>query len=176
MRSQVRAAARIVAALLLVGVLAGLVWALLVPAQHFLVVTPDGRGVSLTGESSHQFDAVALFVCIAAVVGLVSAVAAWQWRSARGPTLYAGLLLGSILGAAAMAGIGESVARLRYPAPDSPAVDSVVAISPGLGTLVVLIVQPLVASFVVLVIASINPLDDLGSSPRVPEESAAQRM
>ncbi|KAA0021032.1 DUF2567 domain-containing protein [Antrihabitans cavernicola] len=176
MRAEVKAAARVVVGCAVAGALGGVVWGLLAPAEHLLVVT-ENRGAALTGESAHQFDAIAIFVCIAAFLGLISAVASWQWRSMRGPLLFLGLLIGSAIGASIMAGVGEGVAKLRFPHVDSPVVDTVIAIAPGIGTLLTLIVQPLVASFVILVIASVNPLDDLGTGrPRhAPDEADGTR-
>lgn len=160
---EVKAAARVVVVSVVVSALAGVVWGFLAPAEHLLVVV-ENQGAALTGESAHQFDSVAIFVGIAALLGLVAAVGCWQWRSLRGPTLFAGLLIGAAAGTAAMAGVGELVAQLRYPRPESAAVNTIVAVAPGIGTLLVLIVQPLVASFVFLAVASVNPLDDLGST------------
>ncbi|MFC7448898.1 DUF2567 domain-containing protein [Rhodococcus daqingensis] len=160
-RSEIRAAARIVVAVVAASAIAGVGWGLLVPAQHFLVVA-DGRGASLTSESGHQFDAVALFLCAGLTVGVLTASAAWLWRSVRGPVVVAGLLIGSVAGAAAAAVVGLGVAGLRFPEVPDAVAGQIVPVSPGLGTAMVLILQPLVAAFVYLVLASMSPRDDLG--------------
>ena len=41
----------------------GLLWGFLAPSQQLLVVAQD-RGATLTGESLHRFDALALFVLV----------------------------------------------------------------------------------------------------------------
>ncbi len=155
--------ARIILGCLVASLLGAIAWGLLAPAEHFLVVAPD-RGAALTGESDHQFDSIAIFVCIAALLGLLTAVASWQWRSMRGPLAFLGLLVGSGIGAVVMLYAGEFVARLHYPHVDAPKLDHIVAVAPGAGTMLVLIVQPLVASLGILILASLSPTDDLGAS------------
>ncbi|WP_424807125.1 DUF2567 domain-containing protein [Rhodococcus sp. 27YEA15] len=164
-----------------VSALAGVLWAFLAPPEHLLVVS-DGRGIALTGQSLHQFDSSAIFVWQALIIGVVSAVATWTVRSARGPVGFAGLLIGSVVGSGLMTLTGLAMATLLYPVVDNPAVNDVVARPPGIGTLLVLIFQPLAASIVILVLAVLSPDDDLGSGrhcgsdPESAErESAARR-
>ncbi|MBD0322066.1 MAG: DUF2567 domain-containing protein [Aldersonia sp.] len=166
-RTEVRHAARVVLAGVGLGVLGGIGWAFLAPTQQVLVVAAD-RGAPLTGESMHEFDSVAIFACISAIVGLLLAVGAWRMTRARGPILFAGILLGSAVGAATMAVVGEGVARLRHPRVDAPQVHDVVALAPGIGTMLVLIVAPLLASSSVLVMATLNSHDDLGTPATPP--------
>ena len=160
-RSELRAAVWVLAACVVLSLVGAVVWGLLTPAEHLVVVAAD-RGAPLTNESEHQFDAVALFVGIASIVGLISAMAAWQWRSRRGPILYLGLLVGSGVGAAVMSLAGEAVARLHYPHPDAPKVDQIVALAPSAVTMPALIAQAFVASSVTLVLALLSARDDLG--------------
>jgi hypothetical protein len=147
-----------------VGVLVGIVWALLAPAERFVVVAP-GRGAALTGESLHRFDALAMAACAAIAAGIVLPVAVWAWTAARGPLQFAGILIGSILGSGAMLGVGIAVARWVHPRPDDPATGSVVAVAPGFETPLLLVVQPLVASLVVLLLVAMNPHDNLRFTP-----------
>jgi hypothetical protein len=161
-RRELRAALLIVAAVLAFSVLGGVVWGLLAPTEQLLVTQP-GRGATLTGESLHQFDAVAIFVCIGAVVGLLSAAGVWRWRGVRGPILQIGLLIGSVVGAYAMSWVGELVAEWNHPRPDNPPVGQIVALPPELGSWLALIVQPLLASLVVLFLAALSPSEDLGT-------------
>nr|WP_296773288.1 DUF2567 domain-containing protein [Rhodococcus sp. (in: high G+C Gram-positive bacteria)] len=142
------------------GVICGLVWALLAPAEHFVVVEP-GVGSALTGESLHRFDSLALLVCGALVGGIVVPVAVWAWVRFRGPVLYLGLLVGAALGSAAMLGVGILVAGFIHSRPDDPPPGSVVALAPGMETPLILLVQPLVASLVVLLLVAMNPHDNL---------------
>lgn len=159
-RPEVRAAARIVVALVAVSALGGAVWGLLAPAEHFLVTT--NGAASLTSESLHRFDAVALLLCIGLIVGVLSAVAVWLWRTVRGPIVLAGLLIGSAVGAATMALVGLAVTNLRYPPLDNVEVGQIVSATPALGTPMALVLQPFAAAMVYLILVSLSPRDDLG--------------
>ncbi len=160
-----RAFARVVVFSAVLGVPVGTIWALLAPAVHMLVVAED-RGVVLTTESLHRFDALAIFVGITIVTGVLSAVVVWGMRRARGPGAVAALVVGSALGASVAALVGLGVARLRYPDVTGPAVDTVIAAAPGLSTPLVLVVQPLAAALVYLLLVSLSPDDDLGVGDR----------
>lgn len=159
--------------LTVLGGLAGVVWAFLAPAVRLLVVAED-RGVVLTGESLHRFDAVAIFVGIGVVLGVLSAVVVWGMRRVRGPGAVAALVIGSGLGAgvAALAGLG--VAHLRFPRAEGPAVGTIVADAPVLSTPMVLVAQPLAAALVYLLLAALSPYDDLvGEHDDVPVAAAS---
>ncbi|MGQ4599877.1 DUF2567 domain-containing protein [Nocardia sp. R6R-6] len=162
MRREVRAAALVAVAVVAASALGGAGWGLLAPTERLLVVEA-GRGVGLTGESTHQFDALALFVLGGAVLGLLSATAAWRWCSVRGPLLQIGLLIGSGAGAVVMARVGELVAESRHPIPHDPPVGQIIALPVEVGTALALIVQPLIASLVLLFLAALNTSDDLGT-------------
>lgn len=172
---RLRTAFKIAAGTAAVSALVGAVWAFLAPPERLLVVS-EGRGAPLTGESLHQFDAVAIFLWLALIVGILSAVLAWLARSSRGLYAFVGLFVGSVVGAGLMALAGAGVARLRFPAFDNPAVGEIVARAPAIGTLLVLLFQPLAACAVTLVLAVLNPYDDLGvgdQPERDPAEAAA---
>lgn len=161
-RSEAGAALLVLAAVAVGSALVGVLWGWLAPTEQLLVTEP-GRGAPLTGESTHQFDAVALFVCAGAVTGLLTAVAAWRLRTVRGPLLQVGLLSGSLIGAYLMAWVGESVAESLHPRPDDPPVGQIVELPTQVGTALAFIVQPLVASLVLLFLAALNPSEDLGT-------------
>lgn len=144
------------------GLLGALLWGLLAPGEQFVVVDDD-RGVPLTGESMHVFDAVAIFVLITGVTALLTAVGAWRLVRPRGPILFGGVLLGTIVATLTTAVFGEAVARLRFPRPDSLELHQIVTVAPGIGTVVALGVAPVVASAAILVLAAIDPRDDLGA-------------
>lgn len=160
-----RGAAVVALLVVLASALVGVLWGLLAPTEQLFVVE-QGRGAVLTGESTHQFDAVAMFVCLGAVTGLLAAIAAWRWRAMRGPLLQLGLLAGSILGAMVMAKLGEQVAAWAHPRPHNPPIGQIVELPSELGTWLALIVQPLVASLIVLFAAALSPTEDLGTGTR----------
>ncbi|MEU8901662.1 DUF2567 domain-containing protein [Nocardia sp. NPDC048505] len=161
-RREVRAALLVGAALVVLGIAGGVAWGFLAPAEHLLVTQP-GRGAPLTGESTHQFDAVAIFVCLGFVAGVLSAVAVWKWRAVRGPILQLGLLVGSLVSAFAMRWFGETVAEWRFPRPDDPAVNTVIALAPEVGSSLALVVQPMMASLVLMFLAAFSATEDLGT-------------
>ncbi|MCP2280655.1 DUF2567 domain-containing protein [Nocardia amikacinitolerans] len=161
-RTEAGAALLVSAAVVVCSVLVGVLWGFLAPTEQLLVTEP-GRGAPLTGESTHQFDAVALFVCAGGVTGLLTAVAAWRLRTVRGPLLQLGLVSGSLLGAYSMALVGETVAELLHPRPDDPPVGQIIELPTQVGTALALVVQPLVASLVLLFLAALNPSEDLGT-------------
>ncbi|MGF6881131.1 hypothetical protein ABIA39_001011 [Nocardia sp. GAS34] len=176
---------------LVVSALGGAVWALLAPTERVLVVEP-GRGAALTGESVHRFDAVAIFICVAMVTGLLTAAAAWRVRRARGPILQCALLIGSLAGAELMSWLGGLVAGRLHPHASNPPLHSIVGLPPtipGWRTLVdhwmhssqsagvwtVVLVQPLFAALVILVLAAISAHGDLGATPRAAESPDGAR-
>ncbi|KAA8884106.1 DUF2567 domain-containing protein [Nocardia colli] len=165
-KNALRGAVIVAVAVIVVSALGGIGWGLLAPTEQLFVVEP-GRGAVLTGESVHQFDAVAMFVCFGAVAGVLSAVATWRWRSQRGPLLQIGLLVGSLIGAVVMARLGEQVAEWYHPRPHDPPVGQIVELPTEVGTWLALIVQPLLASLLVLFFAALNPSEDLGTGTAV---------
>ncbi|MFC8528553.1 DUF2567 domain-containing protein [Nocardia sp. NPDC057227] len=162
MRRELRGALAIGVGVLVAGALLGVAWGFLAPAERLVVVT-DGRGAPLTGESLHRFDALAIFVCLGAGLGLVSAAAAWRARSVRGPLVLLALLLGSAAGAYAMADIGELVAEVRNPRPDDPIVGQIVTLPAEVEAWQALLIQPLLAGLVVLFLAALSTAEDLGT-------------
>ena len=156
----------VVVAVLLTGAVGGVVWALLAPVEQVLVVSP-GRGSLLPGQSNHRFDAIALFVCVGAVVGLLTAAAAWRVRRARGPMLVGGLLFGSLASAWLMAFVGDQAAGLLHTHSSDPPLRTIVELPTNVAPSATtgwtqLVVQPLVALLVVLVLTAVNGSDNLG--------------
>ncbi|WP_162958407.1 DUF2567 domain-containing protein [Nocardia yunnanensis] len=164
---EARAAAVVFAALVAVSAAAGVVWALLAPAEQLLVVEPD-RGAALTGESMHRFDALALFVLIGIAVGVVGTAAAWRWRRVRGPILLCGILFGSLAGAFAAKIVGEALAEQLHTRPKHPPVHTIVEFAPSVEGWAALIAQPLAAAVVVLLLTALSTADDLGSGHYLP--------
>ncbi|MET9491455.1 DUF2567 domain-containing protein [Nocardia sp. NPDC006630] len=167
LRREARAAAVVFAAIVAASAVAGVVWGFLAPAEQLLVIDPD-RGAALTGESTHRFDAVAIFVLIGLVTAVLTAAAGWRWRRARGPVLLLGLLAGSALGSSVMRWVGEAVAQQRHTRPPHPAVHTIVEFAPTVEGWSALLVQPLVAGLVVLILAALSTTDDLGTGHHLP--------
>lgn len=161
-RKELRAAAVLLAAVIVLSVFAGVVWGLVAPTELVLVVEP-GRGATLVGESLHRFDALAVFAGLGAVAGMLSAAAAWRWRRMRGPTQLIGLLLGSAAGAWAMAWAGETVNAWDNPRPGDPPVGQIVSLPVGIESPLVLLIQPLVAALAILILAGLSTTEDLGT-------------
>ena len=161
-RKELRAAALLAAAVVVLSMCAGVVWGLLAPTELVRVVAP-GRGATLVGESLHRFDALAIFTGLGAVIGVLSAAAAWRRRRMRGPIQLIGLLLGSAAGTWLMAWAGETVNAWDNPRPDDPPVGAIVALPVGLESPLALLVQPLVAALVILLLAGLSTTEDLGS-------------
>ncbi len=182
LRRELRAAPWVVLAVLLASAAGGVVWALLAPAERVLVVEP-GRGAALTGESSHRFDGIALFVCVALITGLLTAAAIWRFRRIRGPIMQGALLIGSLAGAELMSWFGEQVAHWLHPHSANPPLHAIVGMPPTIdgwrtlidhaihqdvpsGAWTVVLVQPLMAALVILILAALSTHEDLGVAPR----------
>lgn len=151
----------------------GMLWGLLAPAQQLLVVAQD-RGAALTGENLHRFDAIAIFSLVSFALGLVLAVGWWLWMSERGPRLFAAIFVGALSGSIAAIVVGNAVAALRFPKAVDPTVGSIVTVAPSIETPLVLIVQALTASLVVLLLAAMNPNDNLRHTDLGPEDLDAE--
>lgn len=115
--SRRRAALTTVAGLTVAGAATGALWALLAPPVRGVVaLTRSGERVRahIGSEADNFFTAAFLFVGMLSVVMVVAAVLLWQWRAHRGPVLITALTAGGVIGAAAAAGVGALLARLRY--------------------------------------------------------------
>lgn len=107
----------VVGALAVGGALLGVLWAWLAPPIHGVVaLTRSGERIRayLGGESDHFFTAAFMFAGVLVVLGVVSAVALWQWRAHRGPVLVAALAAGCAAAAAVASGVGAALAHWRY--------------------------------------------------------------
>ncbi|OZC65113.1 hypothetical protein CH306_20310 [Rhodococcus sp. 15-725-2-2b] len=158
--STVRVLSVVVGVSVAVSALGGMLWGFLAPAQQLLVVAQD-RGAALTGESLHRFDGLALFSFVSLALGLVIPIGWWLWKSERGPRLFGAILVGALAGSVAALLVGNGIAALRFPKAADPAVGSIVTVAPSIDTPLVLIVQALMASLVILLLAAMNPNDNL---------------
>ncbi|CAA0092244.1 putative protein [Mycolicibacterium vanbaalenii] len=115
--SRAQAAVTVVVGAAVMGALVGALWAWLAPPIHGVVaLTRSGERItaSLGSESDHWFTSAFMFVGMLGVVAVVGAVLSWQWRAHRGPVMAAALTVGGVAAAAVAAGVGASLARLRY--------------------------------------------------------------
>ncbi|MBU8811601.1 DUF2567 domain-containing protein [Mycolicibacterium goodii] len=115
--SRSRAAAIVVVTLTVAGALLGVVWSILAPPIHGVVAltrSGDRARAYLGAESDHFFTAAFMFTGLLVVLGVVAAVALWQWRAHRGPALVTALVAGCAAAAGAAAGIGALLVRGRY--------------------------------------------------------------
>ena len=167
--STVRVLSVVVGVSVAVSALGGVLWGFLAPAQQLLVVAED-RGAALTGESLHRFDGLALFSFVCFTLGLVLPIGWWLWRSERGPRLFVAVFVGAFAGSIAAVLVGNGIAALRFPKATDPAVGSIVAVAPSIDTPLVLIVQSLTASLVVLLLAAMNPNDNLQHADPDPDD------
>lgn len=139
------AGAVIVGALVVLGIVQGVVWAAVAPGQQAKVFA-DGSYASLPTADYHPFTALALFVLAGVAVGLVAAAAVWRVRSIRGTATLLILLLGAAAGAAVAYGIGLALVNGVDPASiGSTGHESIVVAAPKLASLLVLVAEPAAA-------------------------------
>jgi hypothetical protein len=179
-----RARALVVVVLVLsgIGVLIGGWWAWIAPPIHAVVaLTHSGERVHdyLGSESDHFFVAPCLMLGLLTVVAVVASVLVWQRREQRGPGMVIALSLGSLIGAAAAAGVGALLVGLRYgalnfdaiPLSSDHKVAYVVQAPPvlfGHGPLqaaLTLMWPAGIAALVYAVLAAASARDDLGGLP-----------
>lgn len=167
--STVRVLSTVVGMSVAASALGGMLWGFLAPAQQLLVVAQD-RGAALTGESLHRFDGLALFSFVSLALGILLPTGWWLWRSERGPRLFGAVFLGALVGSVAAILVGNGIAALRFPKATDPAVGSIVTVAPSIETPLVLIVQALTASLVILLLAAMNPNDNLQHADPDPDD------
>lgn len=141
--ASVRGLVILAAAVLTLGGVLGVVWSQLAPGQRFVVI--DARTLAtLPTESEHVFVDAALFVVLGVVGGVLSAVAAWRWRRARGPAVLLVLAGASVFAAllAHVVGLALAVQPDSRGAPPGTVLDA----APQLRTWLVLLGQPLGAA------------------------------
>ncbi|HEU0192094.1 MAG TPA: DUF2567 domain-containing protein [Mycobacterium sp.] len=103
------------------GAVLGVLWARLAPPAHAVVaLTHQGDRVQayLGDEGDHFFTAPFLALGLLAVLAVVTAALAWQWRPHRGPAMAAGLVAGLVAAAALAVLVGVALVHHRYGAVD----------------------------------------------------------
>ncbi len=119
--SHIGAAAIVFGGLAAAGVVVGVLWSFLAPGVHGAIADTRDNGrvfVHLGNQADNFFVGTTLLVGMAAVVAVIAAAAAWQWRAHRGPMMVGALTLGSLVCSAVAAGVGAVLVRLRYGALD----------------------------------------------------------
>jgi Protein of unknown function (DUF2567) len=181
-----RALPVVVLGLTVTGALIGGWWAWIAPPIHAVVaLTHSGERVHdyLGSESDHFFVAPCLMLGLLTMVAVVASVLVWQWRERRGPGMVIALSLGWLIAAAAAAGLGALLVRLRYgalnfdaiPLSSDHKVAYVVQAPPvffahGLLQVALTLIWPTgIAALVYAVLAAANARDDLGGLP-IPDQ------
>ena len=180
-RARDRAVFTVVLGLSGIGVLIGAWWAWIAPPIHAVAaLTKAGERVHdyLGSDSDHFFVAPCLMLGLLTVIAVVAPVLIWQHRAQRGPAMAVALAIGLIIGAAAAAGVGVLLVRLRYGALDFGAIPLssdhkiayVVEAPPvffarfPLQAALTLIWPAGIAALVYAVLAAASARDDLGAS------------
>jgi hypothetical protein len=146
----------VLGALLVLGVLQGLLWAAVAPGVPYKVLA-DGRFGPLPTTSTYHFVAAAIFALSGMVIGIGAAAAAWQVRSARGWQMLVTVVGGSLVGATVGWLVGELLAGGVDPATIGPtATDSIVTAPATTGTALVVLAQPALAATVYTFLAAWN--------------------
>jgi hypothetical protein len=189
--SRARAIIVVTLGLVLTGVLVGVLWAWIAPSIHAVVaVNRAGERVHdyLGSESENFFIAPFLLLGLLNTVAVVAAVLVWLWRVHRGPGMVVGLCLGLMAAAAAAAGVGALLVRLRYGALDFDTVPLLANADHGLTyvieappvffartplqALATLLSPAAVAALVYALIAAGDARDDLGADPAADRPSS----
>ena len=99
----------LVAAQLLAGVLAGVVWRLTAPSTvAYLISGADGQPPFVVPrESESQIAGDGRFVLLSVLLGTVFGLLAWQLRVVRGPTVLAALAVSGLLSSVLARAVGE---------------------------------------------------------------------
>lgn len=165
-RARARAVVAMAALSLVVSALAGVVWGLIAPGQH-LYVEDSQHVLGMDLDSNNVFVAIALFVFITALAGVLCGALAWAWRSTRGPEMALAVTVAGLGGAWLASGIGGLVASARLDWPGDGAlagmVEQVVTRPPSIDLWVALIGQALAAGLVYLVAAMLHPDSELAA-------------
>ncbi|WP_020671498.1 DUF2567 domain-containing protein [Amycolatopsis nigrescens] len=146
----------------LLGIPLGWLWSMLAPPERVRVVAATGPPVPLQLESWHRFDAMVIYVLLGLSAGLVTGAVVWLMRERRGPVVLFAMVAGSALAGWLGTMMATAFANGRYEVTAPPALGAVLEQAPEVGTLWVLLAQPLAAALVYGLLAAWNGRDDLG--------------
>jgi hypothetical protein len=160
-----RAARAVIAAVaVLLGVGQAVVWSQIAPGRQVLVYA-DGSYVNLPTADYHPFDGLALAAFAGAAVGLIVAVAAWRVRAIRGAATLATVAIGTAAGSAVHFALGTLLAGGVDPASvGATGTASIVVAAATMGTPLVMVVEPLLATATYTFLAAWDGRGDLGTS------------
>ncbi|SIS20277.1 DUF2567 domain-containing protein [Williamsia sterculiae] len=160
-------------AAVIVGAVAGVLWGVLAPGVRG-VVAEIGAAVSLPTAVDIRFDAVAVFVCVMVVAGVIVGLLGWSVRSLRGVAGVLTTVVSAVVTSAVAMWIGGLVAHARYPGPgphrevgqfytSSPALWMPPAhLGPIPAPWALVVIAPLAAVIAYLVATLSSPYPDLG--------------
>ncbi len=155
------------------GVLQGLLWAVLAPGVPYKVLA-DGRYGALPTTTSYHFVSLALFCWLGIIAGVLIAVGAWRFRTARGWPMLLVVAGGSGVGALIAWVLGVLVAPGTDPASvGATAADSIVTAPPTTATLLAVLAQPAATAVTYLFLAAWDGRPDLGVPTTRPAPLAA---
>jgi hypothetical protein len=145
----------------LLGLPLGWVWSRLAPPQES-VLGPRGAPTPLLVESSHEFDAIGIFVLLGFALGVLTAAVLWLVRGRRGPVFLLAGVLGSLVASWLGMRVGVSFAAGLHAMPPNPKPGDIVEVAPDITTVWAVVAQPLGMALAYGLAASWNGLDDLG--------------
>lgn len=164
----------LVVALAIAGLIGGLVWSLLAPAERYEVVEDGVRGVEAESEALVGADLV--FVAVIGVIGLIAAVVLWFRPRWRGPLTSVGLVVGLV----ACGLVAWQFGAILRPSPPPDELETVGQIVEGpldLRAWIALLVPPVLALLVQVICAVLAPRDDLGHvRPRPASSSTGPQL
>lgn len=165
---ELRAAATVTAALIVLGAVLGFVWAAWSPARPPGVQLPAGTVQINESEAFAAGDG--RFAIIAAVVGLAAGIGLWWWRSVRGPWIALALVAGGLAGAWTMEKVGHAAGGGTNSGPPQTAIRHLPL---DLHMTGLYALEALLAVLVYSVLVAFAVDDDLGRPD--PERDAARR-
>lgn len=159
-------------AVLLLGIISGVIWAFVTPAMSGRVVGVD-EAIIPAAQFPEEFAGVAVFAVIMFAFGVLAALVGWvRGREWRGPWGFLAIAVAAFVGSILAMLVGTQVAQWRFGDPHSMPVGSGFRLVPdlwldgsvsGFGSEIVLFIcAPLVLSLVYLTCALSSRHADLG--------------